>query len=177
MSEFTIDYDAIINLAALQAPALKASIKDGEAIFEEYEWIRKAELLSSLIMTHIATAPRKLPEPDKHTGVIPDITASDSFLAPDGYICYNGSMAVYDPTCVERIEEKKRQKEVESLTILNKIAGCVQMKQALDLSNDRQEEDVIWAGATVNTLVWDQLLFEKEWKNRKLKKAHDRKLK
>ena len=51
------------------------------------------------------------------------------------------------------------------------------MKQGLDLSNDRQEEDVIWAGATVNTLVWDSLLSEKDRKNKKLKKAHDRKLK
>ena len=125
MLEFTVDYDAMINLAALQKPALSASIKDGEAIFEEYERIRKAELLSTLLMTHIASAPRKLPVPDKHSGITPAITASDSFLAPDGYICYNGSMAVYDPASVEGMKELKRRKEVESLTILDKIAGCV----------------------------------------------------
>merc|ERR1712087_408292 len=49
-------------------------------------------------MTHLAAAPRKLPVPDKHTGVVPDITASDSLCSPDGYICFNGSMAVYDPS-------------------------------------------------------------------------------
>ena len=51
------------------------------------------------------------------------------------------------------------------------------MKQALDLSNDRIEEEVVWASATVNTLVWDQLIYDKDRKNKKLKKAHDRKLK
>ena len=65
---------------------------------------------------------------DKHTGVVPAITASDSFLAPDGYICYNGSMAVYEPSSCERLGDDKRKKEVESLTILDQIAGCVQMK-------------------------------------------------
>ena len=55
MFEFTDGYDAMINLAAMQKPALTASIKDGEAIFEEYERIRKAELLSSLLLTHLGT--------------------------------------------------------------------------------------------------------------------------
>ena len=54
MYEFTDGYDAMINLAAMQKPALTASIKD-EAIFEEYERIRKAELLSSLLLTHLGT--------------------------------------------------------------------------------------------------------------------------
>ena len=56
MFEFTDGYDAMINLAAMQKkPALTASIKDGEAIFEKYERIRKAELLSSLLLSHLGT--------------------------------------------------------------------------------------------------------------------------
>ena len=90
-------------------------------------------------------------------------------------------MAVYNPEACEKFadkrEDKKRRKEIEALTILNKIAGCVQMKQGLDLSNDRIEEEVVWASATVNTLVWDKLISDKGRKEKKLKKAHDRKMK
>jgi hypothetical protein len=103
MKEFAEGYDAFVNVASITKPSLTASIKDGVAIFEEYERIRKTELLSSLLMTHLATAPRKLPEANKKTGEIPVTTASDSFLTPDGYVCYNGSMPVYDIDLCEGI--------------------------------------------------------------------------
>ena len=145
MDKFCDGYEAYINLAGLDKkalnaghgkslinlqdkPILNASISDGTAIFEEYERIRKAELLSSLLMAHLATTPRKLPEPDKHSGIVPDITASNSFTHPDAYICFNGDMAIYDASKCEGILEKKRQKEIGEISILTKVAKCVTMK-------------------------------------------------
>ena len=93
MAKFADGIDAYINVAGVdRKQALTASISDGTAIFEEYERIRKTELLSSLLMTHLAAAPRELPKPDKHSGIVPEITASLSFAHPDAYICFNGAM-------------------------------------------------------------------------------------
>ena len=107
MLAFAEGYDAFINVAAMGKPSLKASIQDGVGIFEEYERVRKAELLSSLLLTHLATAPRQLPKKDAITGEIPDTTASDSFLTPDGYVAYNGSLPVYDLELCEGKENSK----------------------------------------------------------------------
>ena len=61
MTEFAEGYDAFIDVSSLGKQKLQASIKDGIEIFEEYERIRKTELLGSLLMTHLATMPRKAP--------------------------------------------------------------------------------------------------------------------
>ena len=88
-------------------PKLQASIKDGVEIFEEYERIRRTELLGSLLMTHLATVPRKPPEIDKVTGLPNETTATDSFLTPDGYVGFNGSLPVYDINLCESKDDKK----------------------------------------------------------------------
>lgn len=41
---------------------------------------------------------------------------------------------------------------------------------------DRMEEDVVWSGVTVNVLMHDKLIMEKDRKTKKLKKAHARRL-
>ena len=48
------------------------------------------------------------------------------------------------------------------MTILNKISKEVTMKQGLDLSIDRQEEEIIWAGVTVNVLMYENLIAESD---------------
>ena len=44
---------------------------------------------------------------------------------------------------------------MQQMTILTKVAKAVTMKQGLDLSIDRTEEDVVWAGVTVNVIMYD----------------------
>ena len=51
------------------------------------------------------------------------------------------------------------------------------MKQGLDLSIYRQEEDIIWEGVSVNVLMYENLIAESDRMKQKPKKVHDRKLK
>ena len=96
MLEFAEGYDAFIDVTSMRKPPLKASIKDGVEIFEEYERIRRHELLGSLLMTHLATMPREYPTINPKTGLMPDTSASDSLLSPDGYVAFNGFLPTYD---------------------------------------------------------------------------------
>ena len=93
-------------------PPLKASIKDGVEIFEEYERIRRTELMGSLLMTHLATMPRAYPAVDPKTGLVPETSASHSLMSPDGYIGYNGFLPVYDIDLCENKDDKKIMKEL-----------------------------------------------------------------
>ena len=60
--------------------------------------------------------------------------------------------------------------------MMTKIAKEVTMKQGLDMSCDRQDEDIIWQGAVVNVIMYDKLISDADRKKKKLKKAHSRKL-
>ena len=127
MIEFTESYDAFIDVSAAKEPSNHASIQDGEAIFEEYERVRRSEIFASLLMTHLTTMPRAPPKPDKD-GYIPETTASDSLLAPDGFVAYNGSLPVYNLELSETKRDKQLFRETRKMSMMTKIAKEVTMK-------------------------------------------------
>ena len=143
MIDFTESYDAFIDVTASEKPSDLVSIQDGEAIFEEYERVRRAELFGSMLMTHLTTMPRESPKPDKD-GYIPETTASDTLLSPDGFVAYNGSLPVYDIELSETKNNKQLFRETRKMSVMTKIAKEVTMKQGLDMSCDRQDEDIVW---------------------------------
>lgn len=136
----------MINLAAVPRDIkLGASLKDGVELFEEYEHVRRAQLESSLLMTHLAT---------KH-------------LHPDGYLVYSCPLQGFDPELFDSRElsrrtlRKKNQKLVpcdQRSSMLKQLIGGVQSKQALDLSIERTDEQLIWTSSTVNVMMGEDLI-------------------
>ena len=56
LKEHAPEYDAIINLAKMpRSEEGHASLMDGEALFEEYERVKRYKIQSSLLMGHLAS--------------------------------------------------------------------------------------------------------------------------
>ena len=74
LKEHAPEYDAIINLAKPPQP-LTADLTDGEALFEEYEKVRRYHLQSSILMVHLAAC---------------------QMTSPDAYILFNSRLSAYN---------------------------------------------------------------------------------
>lgn len=71
---FASEIDAVINLASPGSFKFKASLKDGEDLFDEYDRIRRADIQSTLLMIHLAS----------------------NFLSANGYVAFNGDLEVFN---------------------------------------------------------------------------------
>jgi hypothetical protein len=75
-------------------------------------------------------------------------------LSPNGFVGFNGGSAEIlngSPHYIDSLE---------------RIAYAVAIKQGLDLSTDRQEEDLVYTNAGVNVVFYPKLMTEKERKAR-----------
>ena len=131
---------------------MNAPVTDGIQLFEQYEEFRKANIYSSILMTHLAS----------------------HYLSPNGYVGWNGSFDVFNG--VENLPDFKKKVYLENTGIIEAIGKQTTMKQGLDLSIDRMDENVIYANAKVNVLLFEDLITEKARKSKVEKMRYNNKL-
>ena len=71
LKEHAPEYDAIINVAKTPNPKVIA-LTDGEDLFEEYERVKRYEMMSSMLMVHLCAS---------------------QVMSPDAYILFNSRLA------------------------------------------------------------------------------------
>ena len=79
------EFDAIINIAATpRSNPISAPLTDANALFEEYERVKRYEMYSSLLTAHLAA----------------------THASPDCYILFNSRLAAYNYNLVPKKTEK-----------------------------------------------------------------------
>ena len=61
--------------------------------------------------------------------------------------------------------------------MLGFISNATVAKQAMDLATDRTDEKIIWLNSSVNVLMSEEMITEKQRKVAKEKKRHENRLK
>ena len=103
-------------------------------------------MYSSLLVAHLAT----------------------QHLSPDGYILFNSQLAAYNYDLVAKSTKKP--------TVLEFVANSFSAKQAMDLAENRTDEQIVWINASTNVLMSEDLITEKQRKNKKEMKRFENKL-
>ena len=131
-------------MISLTSPGpIKETLKsNGYDLFEEWERVRLAEVHSAILLKHLAS----------------------NFLSPNGYVCFNGDMKVF--------QEKTSFNE----PLLQQISKCTIQKLGLDLATDRMDEELIYDNACVNILLHEQLITDRDRKVPSELKIYNRKL-
>jgi len=89
-------------------------------------------------------------------------------LSPDGYVLFKSELSAFDHTRVSRLQGKP--------AILDFVANSAVAKQAMDLATDRTDQQLVWMNATINLLLSEQIISEKQRKNPKEVKKLENKL-
>ena len=104
--------------------------------------MRLAEVHSAILLKHLAS----------------------NFLSPNGYVCFNGDMKVF--------QEKTSFNE----PLLQQVSKCAIQKLGLDLATDRMDEELIYDNACVNILLHEPLITDRDRKVPNELKIYNRKL-
>ena len=146
--EMAPEYDAIVNLAAPpRTYQLESSLTSGYELFDEYERIKRYELYSSLLTAHLAA----------------------NHLSPDGYVVFKSELAAYN---YDLVPKKTRRPH-----LLTFVANSTTTQQAMNLAENRSDEQIVWINAVVNVLMTEELISEKQRKQKKEMKRFENKLK
>ena len=129
VQDFTEELSAIINITEAKDTMPELTFKSAD-IFEEYEKVKNTEMRATLLTAHMAA----------------------TYLSANGYVCFSSTV-----DALRHLKVDSKTLEPQGNNLVYRALKMAELQTGLNMAGSRGFEELLYANATVNVLIWDKL--------------------